>query len=43
MLVVSALNREIDHEYAAEYGADGYLSKPFSVDGLLETVDSVLG
>jgi len=42
VLVVSALNREIDHEYAAEYGADGYLSKPFKVDELLSTVDGLL-
>ncbi len=42
VLVVSALNREIDHKYAAEYGADGYLSKPFTVAGLLETVDNIL-
>jgi len=43
VLILSALDRDVDHKYAMNYGADGFLSKPFSVDGLLETVDSVLG
>jgi len=42
VLILSALDREIDHEYAAEYGADEYLSKPFKIDELLSTVDGLL-
>ena len=43
VLILSALDRDVDQKYAMNYGTDGFLSKPFSVDGLLETVDSVLG
>jgi len=42
VLMVSALDREIDRRYAEEYGADGYISKPFKKDELLREIDRIM-
>jgi len=42
VVVMSVLNREVDRRLASEAGADGYVSKPFTVAGLLEEVDGAL-
>jgi len=42
IIILSALNREIDREYATEAGADLYISKPFKVEDLLLAVDGLL-
>lgn len=42
VLVVSAKSGDADRARAFELGASGYLSKPFSPDGLIQAIESVL-
>jgi len=42
IIILSALNRSIDREYAKEAGADKYISKPFQIDELLVAVDTLM-
>jgi DNA-binding response OmpR family regulator len=42
VLILSALNRSVDREYAKEAGADHYMSKPFQIDELLVTIDNLM-
>ena len=41
ILVMSVLDREIDHEYVHKAGADDFLHKPFDIDELLLTLDKL--
>ncbi|MCB2172694.1 response regulator [archaeon] len=41
ILVMSVLDREIDHEYVQKAGADDFLHKPFDIDELLLTLDKL--
>ncbi len=42
VIIVSALNRDVDRKYANDYGADAYISKPFEIDVILKEVDRLL-
>ncbi len=42
VMMVTALNREVDRKYAEDYGADGYVVKPFTIERLLSEVDRLL-
>jgi len=42
IIILSALNRSIDREYAKEAGADKYISKPFQIDELLVAIDTLM-
>ena len=42
ILILSALNREVDRQYAKEAGANLYMTKPFGVEELLLAVDQLL-
>jgi two-component system phosphate regulon response regulator PhoB len=42
VMIVTALNREVDRRYAEEYGADAYVVKPFKIERLLGEVDRLL-
>ena len=41
ILVMSVLDRDIDHEYVKKAGADDFLHKPFDIDELLLTLDKL--
>lgn len=43
VVMVSALAQASDLELAREAGADDYLTKPFSLGCLVETIDRILG
>ncbi|MFH2111385.1 MAG: response regulator [Candidatus Bathyarchaeota archaeon] len=40
IIVLTALSRDVDRRYAAEAGADEYLTKPFTAEALLRAVDN---
>ncbi|HIH87663.1 TPA: response regulator [Candidatus Bathyarchaeota archaeon] len=42
VVMMSVLNREVDRRLASEAGADGYVSKPFTVAGFLGEVDKAM-
>jgi DNA-binding response OmpR family regulator len=42
VLILSALNRDVDRGYAKEAGADSYMSKPFRVEELLVAIDNLM-
>ena len=42
VIILSALNRPVDHEYARDAGADKYISKPFQIDELLVAIDTLM-
>ena len=42
VIMVSARGEKLDQEYARDMGADGYITKPFSPQELLNTVASLL-
>ncbi len=42
VLILSALNRSVDREYARDAGAERYMSKPFQIDELLVTIDDMM-
>jgi DNA-binding response OmpR family regulator len=42
IVVITALSREIDKEYAMEAGADDYILKPFTVEDIIKTLDKHL-
>lgn len=42
VIMVSALNRDVDRKYALEFGADSYLEKSFSIEDVLTEVDRLL-
>lgn len=42
IIILSALNRDIDKEYAEKAGADLYLCKPVDIERLLLSVDELL-
>jgi len=42
ILILSALNRGVDREYAREAGADKYMSKPFQIEDLLVAIDTLM-
>ncbi len=42
IIILSALNRSVDREYAEEAGADKYISKPFKIDELLVAIDTLM-
>ena len=42
IIILSALNREVDREYAKEAGANLYMTKPFRVEELLVAIDGVM-
>jgi two-component system alkaline phosphatase synthesis response regulator PhoP len=39
VVMVSAIGHKLNEKLSAEVGADGYITKPFSVEGLLEAID----
>ncbi len=43
IIILSALNRDVDREYAKEAGANLYISKPFRVKDLLVSIDQAMG
>jgi DNA-binding response OmpR family regulator len=43
VVMVSALTQASDLELAREAGADDYLTKPFSLLGLMATIDRLIG
>lgn len=43
VIIVSALNRDIDRQYANDYGADAYIAKPFNIHDILTEVDRLMG
>ena len=43
VILLTARTRREDREHGQEVGADGYITKPFSPGGLIETVQSLLG
>jgi len=38
VVMVSAIGHKLNERLSAEVGADGYITKPFSVEGLLEAI-----
>ena len=42
IIMVSARGDKLDQEYAEDMGADRYITKPFSAQELLDTVNSLL-
>ena len=42
IMILSALNRRVDRDYAEDAGADLYMSKPFNSEDLLMAVDELL-
>ena len=38
VVMVSAIGHKLNEKLSAEVGADGYITKPFSVEGLLEAI-----
>jgi two-component system alkaline phosphatase synthesis response regulator PhoP len=42
VIIISARGQELDQEYARDMGADGYITKPFGLRDLLETVHRLL-
>ena len=42
IIILSALNREVDREYAKEAGANLFMTKPFLVDELLVAIDGLM-
>jgi DNA-binding response OmpR family regulator len=42
IIILTALDRPIDCRYAYETGADDYITKPFTPDGLVERLQAVL-
>ncbi len=38
VVMVSAIGHKLNAKLSAEVGADGYITKPFSVEGLLEAI-----
>ena len=42
VIMVTALGQELNKKLANHMGADGYVTKPFSVRGLLATIDRFL-
>ena len=39
VIMVSAIGHKLNEKLSAEVGADGYITKPFSVEGLLEVIN----
>lgn len=39
VVMVSAIGHKLNERLSAEVGADGYITKPFSVEGLLEAIE----
>ncbi len=39
VVMVSAIGHKLNEKLSAEVGADGYITKPFSVEGLLEAIN----
>ena len=42
VIMVSARGDKVDQEYAKDMGADGYITKPFSSQELLGTINRIL-
>ncbi len=42
VVMVTAVGQELNMKLAAEIGADGYITKPFSLQDLLGTIDEFL-
>jgi len=42
VVMLTALNSELNHKLAQGIGADGYITKPFSVQKLLDTINQFL-
>lgn len=42
IIMISALDRPIDREYAKEAGADMYIAKPLQTEILLKSIDELL-
>jgi CheY-like chemotaxis protein len=38
VVMVSAIGHKLNEKLSADVGADGYITKPFSVEGLLEAI-----
>ena len=43
IIILSALDRDVDRKYAKEAGANLYMTKPFRVKDLLVSIDKVMG
>ena len=43
VVMLTALAQEFDRQKAADAGADGYITKPFSPTALLDKLDELLG
>lgn len=43
IIVLSAKGQELDKQKASEYGADFYITKPFSIDEVIKKTCDVLG
>lgn len=42
VVMLTALADELDQQYAKEMGADGYITKPFNAQNLLDTIGQFL-
>ncbi len=41
IIVMTALNRDIDRKYISEAGADALITKPFDITQLISTIDKI--
>jgi two-component system alkaline phosphatase synthesis response regulator PhoP len=42
VVILTAVGHELNKKYATEMGADGYITKPFSIQGLIEVITPLL-
>ena len=43
VVILTAVGHELNKKYAVEMGADGYITKPFTADMLLDQIRQILG
>jgi len=42
VVILTAVGHELNKKFATEMGADGYITKPFSIQGLIEVITPLL-